>query len=772
MPQEKLMQNKFLNNPVDVSEDFHQLENEYFIAGAVKAFDLKKNEGLLEWNFNRYALDWFFNKIDKHLQQLESKNAPFQDYEVHPQCSFSLAFINEGTFRLRMKTTSAKQVTRPSLMLDGEPGVSADWKVKEEGGSITYTSTKGSLVLQKRSWKLDVLDSSGKNITGTQSREELEAMHSKAMPFCFMRRSSDYSRSIAASFSLYPGEKIYGCGESFTALNKRGQKMVLYAADAQSTASQQMYKPIPFFMSSRGYGIFVHTSSPVTMDFGHTQGGTTTIYAGEDELDIFIFLGTPKEILEAYTAITGKSPLPPLWSFGLWMSRFSYRSQSEVKMVADNLRKHRIPCDVIHIDAGWFKKGINCDFEFGREAFPEPENMIKDLKEKGFRTSLWQIPYFTPANPVFNEVVEKGLFVKDANGNVATEDAILDFSNADAIEWYRKKIKELFQKGISVIKADFGEAAPLHGFYASGRSGFYEHNLYPLRYNKLVHDITREATGDSIIWARSAWAGSQRYPLHWGGDAEVSENGMAGTLRAGISLGLSGFSFWSHDIGGFSGSPKEELFERWAFFGMFSSHSRVHGFPPREPWEFSAAFQDRFRKITEARYRLMPYIYTQAALAAEQGLPMIKALFLQYPDDDTCWLVEDEYLFGNDLLIAPLMEAVDERRVYLPPGKWIDYQSRECYEGGQWHQIKSGELRGIILVRWGSLVPHIELAPSTALMDWRRIELVVFSDGAVTATGSFYGQGKIIELEAAKFGEKWELMKQNEVDTEFILKDY
>ncbi|MBS1735358.1 MAG: DUF4968 domain-containing protein [Bacteroidetes bacterium] len=735
-------QSKFLNHPLDIMDDFYQLENEYFTTGHVTEFDAATGAGSLQWNYHRWSMDWFFNKIDMHLAAQKEKAAPMQDYVSHPQCKFSLSFINSRTIRLRMKTGTALQQQHPSLMLDGEPEIKGGWKIEDTEDSTVYKSTHGKLILSKKNWKLELFDASGKLLNATNSFESLDGMHSKKYPFLFIKRSSDYSRSLAASFSLLPGEKIYGCGESFTGLNKRGQKVVLFACDTQSTAGKQMYKPIPFFMSNRGYGMFVHTTSPVTMDFGHTHDGSKTLFIGEDELDMFFFIGSPQEILEEYTSLTGKSSLTPLWSFGLWMGRFSYRSQIEVKSVADRMREHQIPCDVIHIDAGWFKKGINCDFEFGKELFPEPEKMISELRRNGFRTSLWQIPYATPLNPIFDEIVEKGLYVKDSNGNVPTEDAILDFSNVDTIKWYSEKIQNLLRLGISVIKTDFGEAAPLKGYYASSRSGFFEHNNYPLRYTQLVNKITKDITGESIIWSRSAWAGGQRNPVHWGGDAEVSDIGMAGSLRGGLSLGLCGFSFWSHDIGGFSGVPNEELFLRWTFFGMFSSHSRVHGFPPREPWEFSEPFRNTFRKLVELRYRLMPYIYTQSYLAAKNGLPLLKAMLLNYPEDPAIWEIDDQYLFGNDLLVAPIMEACTKsRNVYLPVGDWINYFTGETYSGKQWVNISTAELPGILLVKGGSLIPHIALAQSTAYMDWASVEMKAFSSNS-SATGYLLEAGK------------------------------
>jgi len=754
-----MQQSKFLNHPLDIINDFYELENEYFLAGEVKNFNSKKSEGKIEWNYHRWQMDWFFNKIDMHLQKVHQKEAPFQDYESHPVCKFSLSFINSRTIRLRLKTTFALQQEHPSLMLDGEPEVKGSWECQEDADKVIYKSENGSFVLSKKKFKIDLFDAHQKLLTSTNSFEELEGMHSKKYPFLFIKRSTDYSRSIAASFSLMPDEKIFGCGESFTGLNKRGQKMVLCACDTQSAASKQMYKPVPFFMSSRGYGMFVHTTSPVTIDFGYTHEGSKTLFIGDDQLDIFFFIGSPKEILSEYTNVTGKSSMPPVWSFGLWMSRFSYRSQKEVMAVAGKLRKNKVPCDVIHIDAGWFKSGINCDFEFDQKAFFDPKRMTTELKEKGFKTSLWQIPYFTPLNPIFDEVMKKKLYIKDGNGNVATEDAILDFSNEETIEWYSKKIRALLRLGIAVIKTDFGEAAPLKGLYASGRNGFYEHNNYPLRYTQLVSKITKETNGENLIWARSSWAGGQRTPVHWGGDAEVSDAGMAGTLRGGLSLGLSGFSFWSHDIGGFSGSPKEELFKRWTFFGMFTSHSRVHGFPPREPWEFSGEFLKVFRKMVEMRYRLMPYIFTQAFIASQNGWPMLKAMFLNYPDDPTTWAVEDQFMFGEDLLIAPIMEeSCIKRKVYLPKGKWIDYQTHEVYEGEKWQTIFCHELPGIVLVKNGSVIPHIALAQSTEFMNWENIELVVFDTENKNIKGFFYDPSlKIHQVELVHRNDIWKV---------------
>jgi len=481
--------------------------------------------------------------------------------------------------------------------------------------------------------------------------------------------------------------------------------------------------------------MFVHTSAPATFDFGASYGLSNALMLGDDELDLFVFLGEPKDILNEYTNLTGKAAMPPLWSFGLWMSRITYFSEDEVRGVAAKLRQNRIPADVIHLDTGWFEHDWRCDYKFSTTRFKDPAKMIADLKQDGFHISLWQLPYFVPQNSLFPEIVAKGLAVKDGRGNLPYEDAVLDFTNPAAVAWYQEKIAGLLRMGVGAIKVDFGEAAPLTGVYANGRSGFYEHNLYPLRYNQAVADITRQVNGENIIWARSAWAGSQRYPLHWGGDSGNTDTAMAATLRGGLSFGLSGFSFWSHDIGGFTSKSPEELYRRWVPFGMLTSHSRCHGAPPKEPWEYSAAFLDDFRRADEMKYRLMPYIYAQAKDSSERGLPMVRALFIEYPADPGAWQVDDEYLFGADILVAPLFEAqTTARDVYLPQGQWIDYQTGKLYPAG-WHRIEAGRIPIVMLVREGAVIPHMQAAQSTARLDWSKLEMVVYAAGAQNAQG-------------------------------------
>ena len=727
---------ELLNEPFDISGDFRNFSNTYYLADSLSAFDPKTGKGEVTYRRYEYATRQAFNNMMGVLVPVLPNEFPTVEYAGSPSLPFSIEFISPRTIRIRASSRFQVKPERESLMLVNgiPPQDNSSWQCIEKDNGYKYSNKFGSVIIKKFPWRIEILDAAGKPITNTIHKVDGAETFMPILPFSFVRRASDYSTSMSAVFSLSPDEKIFGCGESFTEFNKRGQKVVLWADDANGTQNEAMYKPIPFFLSNRGYGVFMHTSSPITCDFGKYYSGIYSLMIGDDEADIFIFLGEPKDILNEYTNLTGKAAMPPLWSFGFWMSRITYFSEAEGREVTKKLRDNKIPSDVLHFDTGWFEKDWRCDYQFSKTRFPDAAKMMADFKTIGFRTCLWQLPYFVPKNTLFPEIIEKGLYVKDAKGNLPYEDAVLDFSNPATVSWYQDKIGGLLKLGVSVIKVDFGEAAPKNGLYFSGQTGFYEHNLYPLRYNKAVAEITKQVTGETIIWARSAWAGSQRYPLHWGGDAENTNTAMAATLRGGLSFGLSGFSFWSHDIGGFVNKKPEDIYRRWTPFGMLTSHTRSHGAPPTEPWEYGADFLNAFRLADNMRYELMPYIYSQAKDCTERGLPMLRALFIEYPDDPGSWLIDDEYLFGADMLVAPLFENVNRRDVYLPPGQWIDYQTGKVFPGG-WHNIEAGKIPIVILVREGSVIPHIALAQSTAQMDWTKLDLVVYSTDSQKVNG-------------------------------------
>ena len=725
-----------MNQPLDMSTDFRDLSNTLFFADHLESFDAKSGEGLVNWKRGHLMPRQAFNTNGAQPRKMRMLDFPFTAYENDPNLKFKIDFVTPRTVRIRMLTTPVEPKPAASIMLAKEPGRDGSWKVAETNDNIVYSGDYGTIQINKNPWRIVLKDKTGRILSQTATLRDADSTQVKYTPFSFVKRGSDNARRINPVFTLTADEMIFGCGESATGLNKAGQKVNLFVTDPQGPETDQMYKPIPFFMSNRGYGMFMHTSAPVTCDFGATYIGLNKMFMGDENLDLFVFFGEPKDILDEYTDLVGKPGMPPLWSFGTWMSRITYFSEKEGYDVAANIRKNKYPCDVIHFDTGWFDVDWQCDYKFSENRFQNPQQMLKDLRSQGFHVCLWQLPYFTPKNRYFPELIEKNMYVKNGNGELPYEDVVLDFSNPETVKWYQDKLAGLLNIGVSAIKVDFGEAAPLNGIYASGKSGWYEHNLYPVRYDMAVSEITKKLHNENIMWARAAWAGSQRYPLHWGGDAATTNTGMLGTLRAGLSFGLSGFSFWSHDMGGFVKSTPEDLYCRWIPFGFLTSHTRAHGAPPTEPWLYdSKRVQDVFRKSAEMKYRLMPYVYAQAKECTEKGLPMLRALFVEFPDDPGAWKVDDEYLFGSQILVAPLLESgITGRTVYLPEGKWIDYQTEKVYEGG-WHRIEAGSLPIIMLVRDGSVLPHLKLAQSTSEMDWSKMSLKVYSADKKQAEG-------------------------------------
>jgi Alpha-glucosidases, family 31 of glycosyl hydrolases len=746
---------QLMNQAKDMSPDFSDFSNTYFFADKLSSFDAATGEGLVRWN--RYSIEprQAFNTNTVVMDPLPMKDFPASGYVNDPELKIKIDFISPRTVRIRMLTSPVAPAEVEEVMLCGEPPVcpAGVWKVDETGEKVVYSSPDGSLEINRDPWRLTLRDASGNMLVQTRTMGDNEVTQVKLMPFGFIKRGVDNRRSVNPVFSLKAGERLYGCGESPTSLNKAGQRINLFVTDPQGPETDQMYKPVPFWFSNRGYGIFMHTSAPLTCDFGATYVGAQKIFMADEAVDMFLFIGGPKEILDEYTNLVGKAPLPPLWSFGTWMSRITYLTQEDGYEVARQLRENRIPADVIHFDTGWFGVDWQCDYKFASERFCDPEKMVKDLLDDGFHISLWQLPYFTPQNSFYSELVEKNLVVRNADGSMPYEDAVLDFTNPEAVKWYQEKLRGLLEMGVGAIKVDFGEGAPYDGFYANGRGGLYEHNLYPLRYNKAVWDVTKDVQGEegAIIWARSAWAGSQRYPLHWGGDAANTNEAMLSTLHAGMSFGLSGFPFWSHDMGGFVQSTPEALYRRWLPFGFLSSHTRTHGAPPTEPWLYNKEFVDAYRLCAEMKYKLMPYIWAQAKECCSTGLPMVRAMFVEYPDDPVAWLVEDQYLFGSDILVAPIFEGDDSyvvpteyskmvtdpqsretcgrqsyvRRVYLPgSGKWVDFQSGKVYPGG-WQTITCGDdaspIPAVIMVRKGAVVPMAPVAQSTKDIDWGKV---------------------------------------------------
>ena len=502
------------------------------------------------------------------------------------------------------------------------------------------------------------------------------------------------------SFKCQADECFVGTGERFRKMDLSGQTFQLKNQDGQGVNNRRCYKNIPFYMSSRMYGVFYHTSDYCKLSLADHSSRSVQFMCDRATIDAFLIGGkTPEEILHNYRKLTGFPSMPPLWSYGIWMSRMTYFSAEEVNDICDHLRKEHYPCDVIHLDTGWFRTDWLCEWKFNPERFPDPKGFIQNLKKKGFRVSLWQLPYVAKgaeqleeakANqyiaPLLKEQASEG-----SNFSALDYAGTIDFTYDKAVEWYKKKLlKPLLDMGVTCIKTDFGENIHLDAVYHS-MTPERLNNLYALLYQKAAFEITKEVTGDGIIWARAAWAGCQRFPLHWGGDSASSWDGMAGSLKGGLHFGLSGFAFWSHDVPGFHSIPdfmnspiNPQVYVRWTQFGVFTSHIRYHGTCKREPWHYPeiAPIIKRWWKL---RYRLIPYIIQQSEMACQSGLPIVQALIFHHPDDRQCWHIDDEYYFGNEFLVCPVMNDKGIRDIYLPDGEWINFFTGERMEGGKWY---------------------------------------------------------------------------------------
>ncbi|MCS6837200.1 MAG: DUF4968 domain-containing protein [Anaerolineae bacterium] len=517
------------------------------------------------------------------------------------------------------------------------------------------------------------------------------------------------------SFDLHYDEHIYGFGESYGRLDKRETYQALWIQEAFSNASPASYKRTPFFMSSRGYGLYFNTANAVRCRVGDLEHTAFSVIVDDTNLlDVYFMYGPLlKDILPRYTSITGQPTVPPKWTFGLWMARISYSRQTQVETVAQELRQHRIPCDVIHIDTDWYEKDWECDLEFGASKFPDPAGMTARLAEMGFKVSLWQWPNMVVTSDMFFEGYERGYLAKKPNGKpwiypgFEIDAGYIDYSNPEAVTWVQGKIRKLFELGIAAIKVDFGEGASPNAVHATV-PGEQIHSLYPFLYNKAIWDVSEAhfGKGNAVLWARAAWAGSQRFPVHWSGDGVARYEDLACVLRAALSFGLSGFPFYSHDIGGFSGVPSPDLYVRWAQFGLFSSHSRAHGMPPREPWAYGEEAERIFRQYADLRYSLMPYIYSEAVRCGQTSMPMLRALVLDYQDDPNTYTIDDQYLFGGSLLIAPILDESGKRRVYLPQGLWTDYWTKQPLHGGRWIQVEAALDVMPMYVKEGSIIPY------------------------------------------------------------------
>jgi len=499
---------------------------------------------------------------------------------------------------------------------------------------------------------------------------------------------------LREQLSMAPGETIYGLGERFTPFVRNGQSVDMWNEDG-GTNSEIAYKNIPLYLSSQGYGVLVNHPGRVSFEIASHHVTRTQFSVEGHSLDYYLFGGpTPKAVLEQYTALSGRPALPPEWSFGLWLSTSFTTNYNEADVLAniDRMESLGIPISVFHFDCFWMKELTWCSFLWDRQNFPDPEGMLRRIKDKGIKVCVWINPYIAEASPLFAEGMAGGYLLQTPEGDVYQVDdwqpgmGLVDFTNPAAREWYTGKLRALVDMGVDAFKTDFGERIPTGVRYHDGSNPERMHNYYTYLYNRAVFELMRELKGDeAVLFARSATCGNQQFPVHWGGDNSSTYPSMAETLRAGLSLGLGGFGFWSHDISGFIGTATPDLYKRWVAFGLLSSHSRLHGhYSVRMPWLFGDESVDVLRHFNDVKAHLMPYLLDAAREAQQHGWPMMRAMVLEFPDDPACRHLDLQYMLGPALLVAPVFNDRSEVTYYLPAGEWRHLLSGETAHGPAW----------------------------------------------------------------------------------------
>lgn len=579
--------------------------------------------------------------------------------------------------------------------------------IEESEDFIAYQTGKTKAVIDKRpnSWGIRFLDGD-RELTNTGFRNMAHILNHET--------GKVYT---VEALAIDVDEYIYGLGERFTPFVKNGQIVEMWNEDG-GTASEIAYKNIPFYITNKGYGVLLDNEGDASYEIASEKVERIQFSVEGQRLDYYIINGsTPKETIEKYTELTGKPALPPAWSFGLWLTTSFTTNYDEetTSSFIQGMADRDIPLHVFHFDCYWMEAYEWCNFTWDPKTFPDPKGMLQRYHDKGLKICVWINPYIGQKSPLFRKGMEHGYLIKKSNGDVWQTDmwqagmGLVDFTNPEAVVWYQEKLKTLLDMGVDCFKTDFGERIPVKDIaYFDGSDPVKMHNYYTYLYNKAVFDllVRERGEGEAVLFARSATVGGQKFPAHWGGDCSASYPSMAETLRSGLSLACAGFGFWSHDISGFENTAPADIYKRWCQFGLMSSHSRLHGSSSyRVPWLFDDEACDVLRKFVKLKCRLMPYLYQQAVIAHEKGIPMMRPMFVEFPKDRTCETLDKQYMFGESLLVAPIFKESGEVEYYLPEGKWYNLLLNQTVEGGKWHKEIYDYFSMPLLVRANTILP-------------------------------------------------------------------
>lgn len=641
---------------------------------------------------------------------------------------------------------------------------------------IEMISGKTSVKISKDNWSIEYYHD-GKHLTGGSYRalSYIEESNSRAkrrldtqIDDTFWSYPKDANTSyMREQLTLDVGEYIYGFGEKFTTFTKNGQNVQTWNADG-GTCCDQSYKNIPFYVSSRGYGIFVNSSDNVSYEVASDTVSKVSITVPGEEIEYFVIGGNDlKEVLSNYTTLTGKPSLPPAFTFGLWLTTSFTTKYDEdtINSFIDGMAERDIPLQVFHFDCFWMKEFEWCNFEWDTRQFPEPEKMLARLhNDKGLKTCVWINPYIGQRSKLFDEGVKNDYFILNKDGSVFQCDmwqpgmAIVDFTNPEAREWYAGKLRALCEMGVDCFKTDFGERIPTDVVYYDGSDPIKMHNYYTHLYNQTVFNVLKEYYGENkaCLFARSATAGGQQFPVHWGGDCSAEYSSMAETIRGGLSLCISGFGFFSHDISGFEATATPDIYKRWCAFGLLSTHSRLHGNSSyRVPWLFDDEACDVLRFFTKLKGKLMPYLFSQAIYTHNSGVPMMRAMVIDFANDPAALTLDRQYMLGDNLLCAPILNDEGTAQFYVPAGRWTDIITGKVYDGEKWYTEKCSYFEMPALARPNSIITYGDFTRDFEYDYLENATATIYelSDGC-EATATVYDKdaNKVCDIKAVRSG--------------------
>ena len=614
-------------------------------------------------------------------------------------------------FRVRTYHYKGAVLDTPSFELNLNQALPL--QVEDSDEEIKITSGGMSLLITKKNWSMTYLR--GDEVITRSAGRDLALMKTDWKGLAY-DKGDDQETYIRQMLSLSVGELVYGMGERFTPFVKNGQSVDIWNADG-GTSTEQSYKNIPFYITNKGYGVLVNHPEMVSFEVGTEMVTRTEFSVKGSYLDYFLINGpTMKDVLVRYTDLTGKPSLPAPWTFGLWLSTSFTTSYDEetVMSFVNGMLDRGIPLRTFHFDCFWMKEFHWSDFVWDSRVFPDPEGMLRRIKAKGLNICVWINPYIGQESVLFDEGMEKGYFIKRTNGQVWQWDmwqagmAIVDFTNPAAYKWFQDKLEVLLDMGVDCFKTDFGERIPTENVtYFDGSDPDKMHNLYTYLYNKCVYELLerKRGKGEAVLFARSATVGGQKFPVHWGGDCWSDYESMEESLRGGLSLMMSGFGFWAHDIGGFENTSTADVYKRWVAFGLLSSHSRLHGSSSyRVPWVYDEEAVDVVRFFTRLKAKLMPYLYKTAIDTSRTGIPTMRSMVMEFTEDKTCHYVDKQYMLGDNLLVAPIFNDQSLAEYYLPKGTWTNFFTGEEKEGAGWVRETHSYLSIPLMVKENSIV--------------------------------------------------------------------